>query len=97
MLQHRETPVRLNAMVWPSGERVNPYPLSEPFEPEFVRHFFSPVASENSTTSNGPSAEQWSIINIPLPSASQTSGPGRVYKQPTLVSLRSAPPSAGTT
>src|ERR1700688_2667924 len=97
MLQHREAPVRANAMVWASGERENPYPMSDPpAEAESVRHFLSPVAREKSTTPNGPPAEQWKIINIPLPSPSQASGPGSVYKQPIVVSLRSAPPSAGT-
>src|SRR5271154_2223486 len=97
MLQHREAPVRANARVRPSGDRENPYPMSgAPAEAEPVRHFFSPVASEKSTTPNGPAAEQRSIINISLPPASQASGPGSVYRQLIVVSLRSAPPRAGT-
>src|SRR5579859_2193484 len=98
MLQHRETPVRANAIVVPSGESENPYPVSDPgAEPEFVRHFFSAVESEKRTMPYGPSGKQWSIINISVPSLIQATGPGSVYRHPTVVSWRSAPPSAGTT
>src|SRR6516162_6090561 len=98
MLQHVEAILRVNAIILPSAERENRYALSELFgDPEFVRYSFPPVANEKSTTPKGPSTKQWSIINIPLPSSSQTSGPGRVSTQPTVVTLRSVPPNAGTT
>src|ERR1700751_441440 len=86
----------MNATVLPSGDSENACLLSNPGGPESVRHCFSPVVSENTTSPNGPLAEQRSTIRIRSPSADQATDPGVSYSHPAVVSFLSVPPRAGT-